>query len=478
MISPLLTDLYQLTMSYGYWKLGMHDQEAVFQLIFRKNPFNGNYAVACGLQTAIDFLQNWRFEKDDIDYLATLKTPNGDELFEPAFLDYLAALRFTCDVDAIPEGTVVFAHEPLLRIKGPLLQGQLIESTLLNIINFQTLIATKASRVCRAAKGETVLEFGMRRAQGPDGALSVSRAAYIGGCHASSNVLAGKLFDIPVRGTHAHSWVTAFADEMSAFTAYAEVMPHNCVLLVDTYDTLAGVRNAIEIGKQLRTRGADLLGIRLDSGDLAGLSIKARQMLDKAGFKNTQIIASNNLNENVISNLRKAGARISTWGVGTYLATAYDQPAIDGVYKLSALRDIAGKWQYKIKLSEQAEKISNPGIYQVRRFFYDDQHVCDIMYDVEYGIQEVPEVLMLDDSNKILKLADYDACVDLLQPILVKGELVQVPESIHAIRERTIQQVAQFLKAHANKDYPVGLEKSLYNLKQKLIAEFSAANPA
>jgi nicotinate phosphoribosyltransferase len=477
-ISPLLTDLYQLTMAYGYWKLGMQDQEAVFQLIYRKNPFNGNYAVACGLAIVIEFLQDWHFKADDIAYLASLKTANGDVLFEPMFLDYLAELRFTCDVAAVPEGTIVFANEPLLRIKGPLLQGQLIESTLLNIINFQTLIATKASRICRAAKGETVLEFGMRRAQGPDGALSASRAAYVGGCHATSNVLAGKLYDIPVRGTHAHSWVTAFPDELSAFAAYAQVMPQNCVLLVDTYDTLTGVANAIQIGNQLRAIGAELLGIRLDSGDLAGLSIKARRMLDAAGFHNTQIIASNSLDENVIRDLRKAGARITVWGVGTNLATAYDQPALDGVYKLSALRNSNGEWQYKLKLSEQPAKTSNPGIYQVRRYFLDAQHVMDVLYDVELGIGEIPEMLLINDSSKILKLPDYDACVELLQPILEKGRLVATPESLHAVRERCIQQVGQFIKAHGESEYPVGLEKSLYKLKQELIAEFSAANTA
>src|SRR5579872_2098236 len=302
-ISPLLTDLYQLTMAYGYWKLGIHEREAVFHQIFRKQPFKGDYSVACGLATVIEFLQDWHFEEEDIDYLRSLNAVNGHPLFTSDFLDYLKNVRFSCDIDAIPEGTVVFPHEPLLRVKGPLLQCQLIESTLLNIINFQTLIATKASRVCLAACGDSVLEFGLRRAQGPDGALSASRASYIGGCAATSKILAGKLYDIPVRGTHAHSWVTAFADELSAFSAYAEVMPHNCVLLVDTYDTIAGVRHAIEIGKRLRERGAELLGVRLDSGDMAALSIQARQLLDEAGFQQTQIIASNSLDEYAIQQM-------------------------------------------------------------------------------------------------------------------------------------------------------------------------------
>jgi nicotinate phosphoribosyltransferase len=475
-ISPLLTDLYQLTMAYGYWKLGLHDREAVFQLFFRKNPFQGNYALACGLGTAIEFLNDYRFRPEDIAFLATLKAVNNEPLFPQDFLDYLLQLKFTCDVDAVPEGTVVFAHEPLVRIKGPLLQGQLIESTLLNIINFQTLICTKAARVCSAARGAPVLEFGMRRAQGPDGALSASRAAFIGGCEATSNVLAGKIYGIPLRGTHAHSWVTAFPDEMAAFSAYAKVMPHNCVLLVDTYDTLKGVAHAIEVGKTLRLQGDELLGIRLDSGDLAALSIKARKMLDDAGFADTLIVVSNSLDENVIEQLHEQGAKISVWGVGTHLMTAFDQPALDGVYKLSALRDEKGEWQYKIKLSEQPAKISNPGIYQVRRFLADDQALMDILYDIEMGIPEIPEMLAIAGSDKITKLNDYDASVDLLQPVFRAGACVYPQEALPEIRQRALQQVRQFLKTYAQKIYPVGLEKSLYDLKQTLISEFTAAN--
>jgi nicotinate phosphoribosyltransferase len=476
-ISPLLTDLYQLTMAYGYWKLGMHDREAVFQLIFRKNPFRGNYAVACGLGNVIEFLQNWHFSPDDLAYLATLSA-NDEPLFPEEFLTYLGQLQFSCDIDAILEGTVVFPHEPLIRIKGPLLQGQLIESTLLNLINFQTLIATKASRVCQAAAGESVLEFGLRRAQGPDGALSASRAAYVGGCEATSNVLAGQRYDIPVRGTHAHSWVTAFNDEMSAFEAYAKVMPQNCVLLVDTYDTLTGVNHAIEIGKKLRAQGSKLLGIRLDSGDLATLSKKARKLLDAAGFAETKIVASNSLDEYEIRQLRAQGAQISVWGVGTSLATAYDHPALDGVYKLSALRDVDGNWQYKLKLSEQAVKISNPGIYQVRRFFKGNEQVTDVMYDMELGIPANPEMVSLDEPAKTVPLKQYDSSVDLLQPIFRSGKLVQAVESIHAIRARAIEQVAQFVRSFPEEIYPVGLEKNLGLLKQQLVKELSAANPS
>jgi nicotinate phosphoribosyltransferase len=464
-------------MAYGYWKLNMHDREAVFQLIFRKNPFGGNYAVVCGLDTIIEFLQNWHFAVEDLAYLQTLTAADGSRLFPTDFLDYLGQLRFTGHIDAIPEGTVVFPHEPLIRITGPLLQGQLLESTLLNIVNFQTLIATKAARVCTVAGAASVLEFGMRRAQGPDGALSASRAAYVGGCEATSNVLAGKLYDIPVRGTHGHSWVTAFADEMSAFEAYLEVMPNNCVLLVDTYNTLTGVNHAIEIGKKLRARGATLLGIRLDSGDLAALSIAARKMLDAAGFTETKIVASNSLDEYVIARLQKEGAQISVWGVGTNLATAYDHAALDGVYKLTALRDVNGVWQYKLKLSEQAVKISNPGIYQVRRFLNAKQQIMDILYDLELGISDTPVMTVLDDGAKTLQPKDYVSSIDLLLPVFRNGKLVCQRESIHAARKRALEQVAQFVNAFPSAVYPVGLEKSIGELKKQLIKELTAANP-
>lgn len=477
MISPLLTDLYQLTMAYGYWKLNLHDREAVFHQIFRKQPFKGEYSVACGLATVIEFLKDWHFAEDDLRYLQSLTAPTGDPLFTIEFLDYLRKLRFSCDIDAVPEGTVVFPHEPLLRIKGPLLQCQLLESTLLNIINFQTLIATKAARVCQAARGDSVLEFGLRRAQGPDGALSASRAAYIGGCIATSNVLAGKKYDIPVSGTHAHSWVTAFPDEISAFSAYADVMPHNCVLLVDTYSTLQGVQHAIEIGKNLREKGSELLAIRLDSGDMAELSLKARQMLDAAGFTQTKIIASNSLDEYVIQQFKQNGSAISIWGVGTNLVTAYDTPALDGVYKLSALRNEKNQWEYKLKLSEQAVKVSNPGIHQVRRFLRNGSGFIDIIYDIELGIPDKnPEFVSLDAPHQFITVNHADSSFDLLQPVFRQGQLVHETLSIHAIREYALQQVNQFLQTPHEKTYPVGLESQLHQLKQHLIKEVSLKN--
>lgn len=477
MISPLLTDLYQLTMAYGYWKLNMHEREAVFHQIFRKQPFKGEYSVACGLANVVKFLQEWRFAEDDLCYLQSLNAPNGHPLFSKAFLDYLKELRFSCDIDAISEGTVVFPNEPLLRVKGPLLQCQLIESTLLNIINFQTLIATKASRVCQAAEGEPVLEFGLRRAQGPDGALSASRASYVGGCAATSNVLAGKKYGIPVSGTHAHSWVTAFPDEITAFSAYAEVMPHNCVLLVDTYDTLQGVKHAIEIGKKLRANGSELLGIRLDSGDMAGLSLKARRLLDDAGFAQTKIIASNSLDEYVIKEFKEKGSAISIWGVGTSLSTAYDSPALDGVYKLSALRNAEDQWEYKLKLSEQAVKISNPGIHQVRRFTRCGGNVMDIIYDVRLGISaEKPEYVSLDIPHHLIELKDFDSSEDLLKPIFRQGKLVSEQPLIDDIRLHAMQQVKQFLQTGHDTAYCVGIESQLHQVKQDFIAEVSKKN--
>ena len=292
---PTMTDLYELTMAAGYWKLGRLDEEAIFTLFFRHAPFDGGFTLAAGLEGVIAFIERYAFSPAELAHLEGLVGNDDRPLFEPAFLDYLGRLRLQVDVDAMPEGTLVFPHEPLLRVSGPLLQAQLLESALLNLVNFQTLVATKAAHVVLAAGGATVMEFGLRRAQGPDGGLTASSAAYLGGCNATSNVLAGRLFGIPVRGTHAHSWVMSFASEQEAFDAWAEVMPGNAVLLVDTYDTEEGIANAIATGRRMRERGQRLAGIRLDSGDLAYLSVRAREMLDAAGFEDTQVVASNDL---------------------------------------------------------------------------------------------------------------------------------------------------------------------------------------
>ncbi|HQU45567.1 MAG TPA: nicotinate phosphoribosyltransferase, partial [Pirellulales bacterium] len=386
----LLTDLYELTMAYGYRQSRTADREAVFQHQFRHPPFHGGFTVACGLAYLIDWLSHLRFDDDDLAYLGSLTGTDGQPLFAAAFLDELRHWEFGCDVDAVPEGTIVFPHEPLVRVQGPIWQAQLVESALLNFVNFQSLIATKAARVCLAARGDPVLEFGLRRAQGIDGALAAARAAYVGGCDATSNVLAGRWFAIPVRGTHAHSWVMSFGSELESFQAYAEAMPNNCVFLVDTYDSLAGVRHAVKIGRWLRSRGQKLEGVRLDSGDLAYLSIEARKILDEAGLNDTFIMASGDLDERLIASLKQQQAMIGVWGVGTHLVTAFDEPALGGVYKLSAVREPGGAWRRCVKLSEQAAKSSTPGILQVRRYEVGGECLGDMIYDLELGCGDDP----------------------------------------------------------------------------------------
>ncbi|MCK5801035.1 MAG: nicotinate phosphoribosyltransferase [Deltaproteobacteria bacterium] len=468
----LLTDLYQLTMAYGFWKAGIGDNEATFNLFFRKNPFAGGYTIACGLTDATDYLDGYHLDGDDLAYLEGLLGNDDKPLFEAAFLDYLAAMNFSCDIEAVPEGTAVFPFEPLLRVKGPLIQCQLLETPLLNMINFQTLIATKAARVCSAARGEPVMEFGLRRAQGIDGALAASRAAHIGGCSGTSNVLAGRLFGIPVLGTHAHSWVMCFDDETEAFRAYARAAPNNCVFLVDTYDTLEGVRNASVVGAELRAEGHEMIGVRLDSGDLAYLSIEARKILDEAGFPDAHIVASNDLDEHLIRSLKDQGATIDTWGVGTKLVTAYDQPALGGVYKLAAIKNPEGQWEHRIKLSEQAIKVSNPGLLQVRRYEHHGELRGDIIWDELTGLPDDPTMVDPMDSTR-RKTLRGDHAYDLLVPIFRGGERCYDAPSITAIRQRVSDQLAmlhggikRFLNPH---QYPVGLELSLYDLKTELI---------
>ena len=469
----LLTDLYQLTMAYGYWKQDRLDQEAVFHLTFREHPFQSGYTVACGLADAINYILHFRFGADDLSYLGELEGGHGKKLFEAAFLDYLHTVCFSGNVEAIPEGSVVFPHEPLLRISGPLLECQLLETALLNIINFQTLIATKAARICLAAKGAPVLEFGLRRAHGPDGALAATRAAYIGGCAATSNVLAGKVFGIPVRGTHAHSWVMSFPSELEAFAAFADTLPGNTIFLVDTYDTLAGVRNAIEIGRVLRHQGHDLMGIRLDSGDLAYLSIQARRLLDEAGFDKAQILASNDLDESIISSLQSQGAQIDAWGVGTRLVTAFDQPALGGVFKLGAVRPPGGHWEYKIKLSEQAVKVSNPGFLQVRRFEREDEYTADMLYNEIEGIKTPQTIVNPADITMRKKIPARTRYRDLLVPIFRRGKLVyqspviqETRTSAQAELKRFYPGITRLLNPHI---YPVGLELGLHELKAHLM---------
>jgi len=469
----LLTDFYQLTMACGYWKEGIQNSEAIYHLHFRKNPFQGGYTIAAGLETAISFLKDFHFETEDLDYLSSLLDHEGNRFFSDEFLKYLSEFRFSCDIDAVPEGTVVFPQEPLIRVKGPLIQCQLLESPLLNLINFPSLIATKASRVKLAAKGDSVLEFGMRRAQGIDGSITASRAAYVGGCDATSNVLAGKLFGIPVQGTQAHSWITAFDDETESFRAFARAMPGNTVFLVDTYNTLDGVRHAIKVGKELRAEGKQFYGIRLDSGDLAYLSVESRKLLDEAGFQETFIVASNELDERVIQDLKKQGAAIAVWGVGTKLAAAKEQAALDGIYKLSAIKHAGSDWKHRLKLSEQMFKISNPGMLQVRRFCDQNMAIADVIYDELSGVPTTWTIIDPLDSTREKTLPSSLVEEDLLVPIFRQGELCYDLPPVHEIRERTFSQldlfhagIKRFLNPH---QYVVGMEHKLYDLKVDLI---------
>lgn len=478
----LLTDLYEITMAYAYWKSGTHTKEAVFHLHYRKNPFEGGYAVACGLETAIDFLERFRFQEDDLVYLDSLRGNDGGPLFEPGFLDYLRGLRFSCDLDAVPEGTVVFPFEPMVRVRGPIVEAQILETALLNLVNFQSLIATKAARVCLAAAGDPVIEFGLRRAQGIDGGLSASRAAYVGGCVATSNLLAGRLYGIPVRGTHAHSWVLSFDSELESFQAYADALPNNCVFLVDTYNSLDGVRHAVEVGKRLREQGHEMVGVRLDSGDLAYLSIEARRILDEGGFPKASITASNDLDEHLITSLKQQGAQIRVWGVGTRLVTAYDHPALGGVYKLTAVREPGEPWDYKVKLSEQAIKISNPGIQQVRRFRDDAGFAADMIFDEETGVTD-PAVLV--DPMDLTRRKEMPADApheDLLVPVFRGGRRVYDPPPLSEVRRRVTDQLAGFhggVKRFANPHrYPVGLEQHLFSLKTRLVLQARGLDPA
>lgn len=475
-MSPLQTDLYQLTMAAAYWQAGKAEQESVFHLSFRRLPFRGGYAIAAGLEPALAWLEAFRFGPEELDYLAGLRTKAGTPLFREDFLGYLGDLRLQLDVDAIPEGEAVFAHEPLLRVQGPILQAQLVETALLNIVNFQTLIATKAARVCTAAAGAPVIEFGYRRAQGPDGALSASRAAWIGGCRGTSNVLAGQRFGIPVMGTHAHSWVMSFEDEGESFDRYAEAMPDNSTLLVDTYDTLRGVDHAIATARKLRERGHELAGIRLDSGDLAWLSQQARVKLDAAGFPDVKIVASNDLDEYLIESLRHQDAKIDIWGVGTSLVTAADQPALGGVYKLAAIRGEDGNWQPRIKLSEQTAKSSIPGRLQVRRFIREGQFIGDAIHDVDRGMAE--PVAIIDPADPIRRKAipAGTAFTDLLRPVMKKGKTLSASESLEAARDRCREALAclhpGILRLKNPHAYPAGLEAGLHAHREQLLAAY------
>lgn len=434
----LLTDFYELTMMQGYFHSKEENTPVVFDIFFRSNPSGGGYSIAAGLEQVIEYIKNLNFSYEDVDYLRSLN------LFDETFLQYLSGFHFSGSIYAIPEGTVIFPREPLLKVIAPVMEAQLVETALLNIINHQSLIATKASRVVYAADGDGVMEFGLRRAQGPDAGLYGARAAMIGGCIGTSNVLAGRMFDVPVKGTHAHSWIMSFPDELTAFRAYAKLYPSACILLADTYDTLgSGVPNAIRVFQEMRDAGIPLTfyGIRLDSGDLAYISKKARKMLDDAGFPDAVISASNDLDEYLIDSLKIQGAAITSWGVGTNLITSKDCPSFGGVYKLAAIMDRhTGKFIPKIKLSENTEKVTNPGNKTIQRI-YDKETgkiIADLICLVDEEFDEKNSLLLFDpiETWKKTHLAPGTYTMrELLVPIFKNGKCVYESPKVMDIRE-------------------------------------------
>ena len=472
-----LTDLYQITMAQGYFDHGMGSTQACFHMYFRNYPFKGGYAIACGMDQLAELVESYRFTDEDIAYLASLDAPGGGKLFNDGFLNHLASFRLSVDIDAVHEGTPVFPNEPLVRVVGPILECQLIETPLLNCVNFETLVATKAARVCQAAE-TPVAEFGLRRAQGAAGGVWASRAAVVGGCASTSNVLAGRMFDIPVSGTHAHSWVMSFPDELTAFRAYAESFPHNCVLLVDTYDVEQGVRNAITVGLEMRERGERLMGIRIDSGDLTWLSKMARRMLDEAGLDDCGIVLSNDLDEYTIRSIRQEGVNAMSWGVGTKLACAYDQPTLGGVYKLSCTRKEGEKrWVDHIKISESVQKLTTPGVLDVRRYYDSKGRIAgDMVFDVNAEVNAEEVIVDPYDSLRRKKLAGK-RFETLLHPLARKGKCVLDAQarSAMAARERTragLETLDETQKRLLNPHtYPVGLERGLFERRSALVSK-------
>ena len=474
----LLTDLYQLTMAQGYWETGQGATQACFHAYFRDYPFRGGYAIACGMDQLAELIEGFGFSADDVGYLASLDAPGGGRLFKPAFLEYLRTFSLRVDVDAVAEGAVVFPHEPIVRVMGPIMDCQLIETALLNCVNFETLIATKAARVCLAAHGLPVAEFGLRRAQGAGGGMWASRAAVVGGCASTSNVLAGKTYDLPVSGTHAHSWVMSFPSELEAFRAYAREFPRNCVLLVDTYDVEQGIRNAITVGLEMRARGERLAGIRIDSGDLAWLAKMARRMLDEAGLDDCGIVLSNDLDEYTIQSILDEGAPVSSWGVGTKLACAFDQPTLGGVYKLSATRAPGqAEWVDRLKISESAAKLTVPGVLDVRRYYNDDGTIAgDMVFDVNAGVDERQVIVDPLDSMRRKKLAGKRFCTTL-EPLARNGQVVldaggrSAMEAQRRCREGLAcldESQKRMLNPHT---YPVGLEYGLCERRRALVGK-------
>ena len=476
----LLTDFYELTMMQAYHhhqSTTGRTQLAVFDMFYRENPHGNGYAVAAGLQQVIDYINDLQFTNDEINYLRSTGT------FNENFLDYLKTIRFTGNINAVPEGTVVFPGEPILQVVAPLIEAQLIETAILNIINHQSLIATKAARVCWAAQGDRVLEFGLRRAQGPDACLYGARAAMIGGCAGTSNVLAGQLFDVPVRGTHAHSWIMCFDTELEAFQYYADLYPNACILLVDTYDTLkSGVPNAIKTFQEMQANGIQLqkYGIRLDSGDLAYLSKQARIMLDEAGFQDAFISASNDLDEHLIAELKSQGAKITVWGVGTHLITSKEYPAFGGVYKIAAISKDGSTWQNKIKLSEDPLKVTTPGRKKIFRLYnkQNGKMKADLLALADETLTNQTDLTIFDPiaTWKRMTLPAGEFTVrELLAPVFIDGQCVYPTYSVEEICAYAAAERATLWDEHKRlirpQLMPVDLSQKLYDLKQQMINE-------
>ena len=477
----LMTDLYELTMMQGYFKNKNRNETVIFDAFYRKNPCDGGYAISAGLEQVIKYIQELRFDKEDIDYLASLG------IFEEDFLEYLSTFRFSGDIYAIPEGTVMFPREPVIKVIAPIMEAQLVETAILNIINHQSLIATKAARVCYAARGDGIMEFGLRRAQGPDAGTYGARAAVIGGCIGTSNVLCGQLFGVPVKGTHAHSWIMSFPDEYTAFKTYADMYPNACILLVDTYDTLkSGVPNAIRVFTEMRKAGIPLTfyGIRLDSGDLAYLSKKARKMLDEAGFPDAVISASNDLDEYLIDSLKAQGAAITSWGVGTNLITSKDNPSFGGVYKLAAIRGEDGHFIPKIKLSENSEKVTNPGDKKIYRIYEKEtgKLKADLICLVEEDYKETDDLELFDPQEPwkrtLLKGGAY-TLRPLLEHIFRKGECCYTSPKVMDIRaycQRELDTLWDETKRLVNpQQVYVDLSRKLYDTKIALLKKMNEA---
>ena len=475
----LLTDLYELTMMQGYFKNKEENRTVIFDAFYRTNPFGGGYAIMCGVEQLVRYVKDLHFSSQDIEYLRSLN------IFDPDFLDYLADFKFTGDIYAIPEGTLMFPREPMVKVIAPIAQAQLMETAILNIINHQSLIAAKAARICYAAKGDGVMEFGLRRAQGPDAGTYGARAAVIAGCVGTSNVLCGELFDVPVKGTHAHSWIMSFPDELTAFKTYADLYPNACILLADTYDTLkSGVPNAIKTFQYMRDKGTlgKGYGIRLDSGDLAYISKKAKKMLTEAGFPDAIISASNDLDEHLINSLKDQGATITSWGVGTNLITAKDNPSFGGVYKLAAIQDDDGKFIPKIKLSENTEKVTNPGNKKIYRVYNEPEHKiqADIICLEEETFSENEQLTLFDPVEpwKKTRLAPGEFSLrELMIPLFKDGKCVYESPKTMDIREYCMKEQDTLWEESRRLVNPhqvyVDLSQKLYNDKLRLLDEIT-----